>query len=63
MEKKYEEIYSMLKLKENQILVLQTEVSNSKIKLIYFFVKLKLICSGLYYYKILSIFFYKIINR
>lgn len=28
IEKKYEETYSMLKIKENQILVLQTEVSS-----------------------------------
>lgn len=28
IEKKYEETYSMLKIKENQILVLQTEVRN-----------------------------------
>lgn len=27
IEKKYQEAYSMLKIKENQILVLQTEVS------------------------------------
>jgi len=28
IEKKYEEAYSMLKIKENKIMVLQTEVSN-----------------------------------
>jgi hypothetical protein len=34
LEKKYEETYSLLKIKENQILVLQTEVSMYNISLL-----------------------------